>query len=61
MKKLLLLLVVVFLPLQFSYSQGMAVFDAVLDAVLVKSGIESAIYYAQQIKDNITQLEWLLV
>jgi len=54
----LVLLVFIFIPCFNIYGQAL-VFDAVLDTLLTKTGLEQATYFTQQLKDNIEQLDRL--
>jgi len=55
MRKTLLLMVVVFFPMQ-AYSQ-LVLMDPLVSAVMQATHIEQVIYYAQQLEDNIMQIE----
>jgi len=59
MKRLWILLLIVFFVPVLSYGQVMAVMDALVLEALNKTGIEQALYYAQMIIDNVTQITHL--
>jgi len=58
MKRILFLLVVVFMPF-FNTNGQMIVADTAVAVLLQKSGAEQIIYYAQQLQDNINNIKHL--